>query len=47
MIIRVNNLEFNFKDVGFDFRVGTANQTFIEGISNIETESIIGTTATD
>ena len=38
--------DFNFKDVGFDFRVGTSNQTFIEGISNIETESVIGTTVT-
>ena len=38
--------DFNFKDVGFDFRLGTANQTFIEGISNIETENIIGTTVT-
>ena len=38
--------DFNFKDVGFDFRVGTANQTFIEGISNIETETVIGTTVT-
>jgi len=38
--------DFNFKDVGFDFRLGTANQTFIEGISNIETETVIGTTVT-
>ena len=38
--------DFNFKDVGFDFRVGTLNQTFIEGISNIETETVIGTTVT-
>ena len=38
--------DFNYKDVGFDFRVGTANQTFIEGISNIETETVIGTTVT-
>lgn len=38
--------DFNFKDVGFDFRVGTSNQTFIEGISNIETETVIGTTVT-
>ena len=38
--------DFNFKDVGFDFRVGTANQTFIEGISNIETETVIGTIVT-
>ena len=38
--------DFNFKDVGFDFRLGTASQTFIEGISNIETESVIGPTVT-
>ena len=38
--------DFNFIDVGFDFRLGTANQTFIEGISNIETETVIGTTVT-
>ncbi len=38
--------DFNFKDVGFDFRLGTASQTFIEGISNIETETVIGTTVT-
>ena len=38
--------DFNFKDVGFDFRLGTASQTFIDGISNIETEFVIGTTVT-
>ncbi|MAK55514.1 MAG: hypothetical protein CML17_06685, partial [Pusillimonas sp.] len=38
--------DFNFKDVGFDFRLGTSNQTFIDGISNIETEVSIGTTVT-
>ena len=38
--------DFNFKDIGFNFRLGTANQTFIEGISNIETEFVIGTTVT-
>ena len=35
--------DFNFKDVGLDFRDGTANQTFISGIKNIETEVGIGT----
>ena len=34
------------KDVGFDFRTGTSSQTFIDGISNIETETVIGTTVT-
>ena len=38
--------DFNFQDVGFDFRDGTANQTFISGIKNIETEVGIGTTVT-
>ena len=38
--------DFNFKDVGFDFRLGTSSQTFTEGISNIETETVIGTTVT-
>ena len=38
--------DFNFKDVGFDFRLGTSSQTFIEGINNIETEILIGTTVT-
>tara|TARA_R100000655_G_scaffold7848_5_gene20893 strand:- start:297 stop:3647 length:3351 start_codon:yes stop_codon:yes gene_type:complete len=38
--------DFNFKDVGFDFKTGTANQTFISGIKNIETEVGIGTTVT-
>ena len=38
--------DFNFKDVGFEFREGTANQTFISGIKNIETEVGIGTTVT-
>ena len=35
--------DFNFQDVGLDFRDGTANQTFISGIKNIETEVGIGT----
>lgn len=38
--------DFNFKDVGFVFREGTANQTFISGIKNIETEVGIGTKVT-
>ena len=38
--------DFNFKDVGLDFRDGTANQTFISGIKNIETEVGIGTEVT-
>ena len=38
--------DFNFKDVCFVFREGTANQTFISGIKNIETEVGIGTQVT-
>ncbi len=38
--------DFNFKDIGFDFRLGTANQTFIDGINSVETENVIGTTVT-
>jgi predicted phage tail protein len=38
--------DFNFKDVGFDFRLGTSSQTFIEGIDDIQTETVIGTTVT-
>ena len=41
-----NDSDFNFKDVGFEFKTGTANQTFISGIKNIETEVGIGTTVT-
>ncbi len=41
-----NDSDFNFKDVGFEFRTGTANQTFISGIKNIETEVPLGTTVT-
>jgi len=38
--------QFNFKDVGFTPRFGTSDQTFIEGISNIETESSVGVAVT-
>ena len=38
--------DFNFQDVGFEFREGTSNQTFISGIKNIETEVGIGTIVT-
>tara|TARA_Y100000361_G_scaffold154338_1_gene179746 strand:- start:3036 stop:6347 length:3312 start_codon:yes stop_codon:yes gene_type:complete len=37
---------FNFKNVGFDFRLGSASQTFIGGIKNIESENVIGTAVT-
>ena len=38
--------DFNFENVGFDFRLGTSSQTFIEGIDAVETENVIGTTVT-
>ena len=41
-----NDSDFNFQDVGFEFREGTSNQTFISGIKNIETEVGIGTVVT-
>tara|TARA_R100000773_G_C4221158_1_gene120092 strand:+ start:2180 stop:5497 length:3318 start_codon:yes stop_codon:yes gene_type:complete len=41
-----SDADFNFKNVGFDFRLGTSNQTFIGGIKNIESENPIGTTVT-
>ena len=34
--------DFNFQDVEFEPRFGTSNQTFIPGISNIETETNVG-----
>lgn len=40
------NSDFNYEDVGFDFRLGTADQTFIEGIDDVQTEFVIGTTVT-
>ena len=41
-----SDTDFNFSNVGFDFRLGTASQGFIGGIKNIESESPIGTTVT-
>ena len=34
--------DFNFQDVEFEPRFGTSNQTFISGISNIESETNVG-----
>ncbi len=34
--------DFNFKDVEFEPRFGTSNQTFISGIANIESETGVG-----
>jgi len=38
--------DFNFKDVGFEPRFGTSDQTFINGIANIETETSVGVAVT-
>ena len=35
----VQDSDFNFQNIGFSLRFGTANQTFIKGISDIETET--------
>ncbi len=42
-----NDGEFNFRDVGFEPRFGTSDQTFINGISNVETESSVGVAVTN
>ena len=38
--------DFNYKNVNLDFRLGSANQTFIGGIDATEAENVIGTTVT-
>ena len=38
--------DFNYKNVNFDFRLGSSNQTFIGGINATEAENVIGTTVT-
>ena len=38
--------DFNFKKVAFDFRSGTANQTRIKGVKQVERETVIGTEVT-
>ena len=39
--------DFNFSDVHFESRLGTANQTHIAGISDIETENTVGVAVTN
>ena len=39
--------DFNFSDVNFESRLGTANQTHIAGISDIETETTVGVAVTN
>ena len=36
--------DFNFRNIGFEPRFGTSNQTFISGIADIETEFNVGVT---
>jgi len=38
----LQDTDFNFRNVGFEPRFGTSNQTFISGISDIETETNVG-----
>ena len=37
---------FNFKNVEFDFRLGSSSQSFIKGVEAVETEVGIGTVVT-
>ena len=39
--------DFNYRGVGFDVNFGTSNQTPLRGISDVETEIVVGTTVTD
>ena len=41
-----DDTDFNFRNVGFDFRTGTANQSNINGINNVETEVPVTTIVT-
>ena len=41
-----NDTDFNFSNVNVEFREGTSDQTFISGIKNIETETVIAQTVT-
>ena len=41
-----NDTDFNFSNVNVEFREGTSTQTFITGIKNIETETVIAQTVT-
>ena len=36
------DIDFNFRNIGFETRFGTANQTFIPGIAEIESEYNVG-----
>ena len=41
-VTNLQDTDYNFKDVGFDVRFGSSSQTYIAGISNIETEKAVG-----
>ena len=45
-ITSLQNTDYNFQDVEFDARFGTANQTSITGISGVETEKPVGVAVT-
>ena len=38
--------DYNFKNIGFDSRLGTSNQTYLDGISGVETENNVGVKVT-
>ena len=42
----IQDADFNFKNVTFEPRFGTSNQTFIKGLKNIETETAVNVQVT-
>ena len=45
-VTNLQDTDYNFKDVEFEPRFGTSDQTFIGGINNIETEYNVGSAVT-
>ena len=45
-VTNLQDTDYNFKDVEFEPRFGTSDQTFIGGINNIETEYSVGANVT-
>ena len=41
-VTNLQDTDYNFRDIGFDVRFGSSSQTYIAGISNIETEKGVG-----
>ena len=46
-VTSLQDTDYNFKDVGFDVRFGTSGQSYISGISDIETENTVGVAVTN